>query len=250
VRQHEHVFVDVTEKGREILRVDLHVHTRYSPDATLKPRELIARARHAGFDRIAITDHNTMEGAYEARSIDPDFIIMGEEIDTAEGTDLIGLFLEQAIPRGLPLAEVAARIREQDGIVYAPHPFAYLYKPGAHSRRVLDAADVVEAVNSRAFLPRWNQLAQAGARARGLPVAAGTDAHFPHEVGRAWTEMPTFQDVTQFRLAIRHAVPVLVNTSGPFVHIASLSLEALRRTGAVLTGRGSTKVRWAPSENG
>jgi len=231
------------------VRVDLHVHTRHSPDATLRPRELIARARDAGFDRIAITDHNTMEGAYEAHSLDPDFIILGEEIDTAEGTDLIGLFLGEPIPRGLPLAEVAARIREQGGIVYAPHPFAYLYRPDGHSQRALDAADVVEAVNARAFLPRWNQRALAAGVARGLPVAAGTDAHFPHEVGRAWTEMPAFQDVTQFRVAIRHAVPVLANTAGPLVHVASLGLEGLRRTGALLSGRRPYRVRWAPSEN-
>jgi len=231
------------------VRVDLHVHTRYSPDATLSPRELIARAKDAGLDRIAITDHNTMDGAYEARSIDPDFIIMGEEIDSAEGTDVIGLYLQEAIPRGLPVVEIAARIREQGGIVYAPHPFAYLYKPNRHSTRVLDMADVVEAVNSRAFLARWNQRAHAAAVARGLPVAAGTDAHFPHEMARAWTELPAFQDVDEFRSAILHAVPVLVNTAGPFVHVASLGLEAIRRGSALLSGRGTFNVRWAPSEN-
>jgi predicted metal-dependent phosphoesterase TrpH len=241
--------MDATEKDKRTLRVDLHVHTRYSPDATLRPRELIARAQEAGLDRIAITDHNTMDGAFEARSIDPDFVILGEEIDSAEGTDLIGLFLQEPIPRGLPLVEIAARIRAQGGIVYAPHPFAYIYKPNRHAQRAMDAADVVEAVNSRAFLSRWNQLAHAAGVARGLPVVAGTDAHFPHEIGRAWTELPAFSDAAQFRAALEHAVPVLVETAGPFVHVASLGLESVRRTAALLTSRRTSSVRWAPSEN-
>src|SRR5690606_18231825 len=107
------------------LRIDLHAHTRFSPDATMSPRELVDRALDAGLDRIAVTDHGEIEGALEARAYAPAHVIVGEEIRCEGRTELIGLFLTERIPQGLPIEETVERIRAQGGLVYAPHPYAY-----------------------------------------------------------------------------------------------------------------------------
>ena len=85
-------------------------------------------------------------------------------------------------------------------------------------------ADVVEAVNARAFVPYWNLAAKRAASERGLPAAAGSDGHFSFEIGRAYTKMPEFQDSTSFLDAVRHARPVLVRRSAPWLFAAGLGL--------------------------
>lgn len=216
-------------KGCRGLRVDLHSHTKYSRDSTLRPSELIERARAAGLDRIAVTDHNRMDGAWAAHALDPALIILGEEVDCAEGEDLIGLFIHEPIPAGLPVEEVAERIRDQGGIVYAPHPYAYVRRPGARAARVLAVADVVEAFNGRAFLPMWNRRALRAALAAGLPTGAGSDGHFAHEIGGVWTELPAFANAEEFRAALPQARPCHTRMSSPFIHVASIGVELSRK---------------------
>jgi hypothetical protein len=195
----------------------------------MSPAELVERARAAGLDRVAVTDHNRMDGAFEAWSIDPALVILAEEIDCADGTDVIGLFLKEPIPPGLSVEETAERIRDQGGIVYAPHPYAYLRSPQRRARAVLAVADVVEVFNARAFWPLWNRSALDAARARDLPMAASTDGHFRHEIGGAYTEMPVFSTPEQFRVALRAARPVAGPTRNPFIHVRSLATEFARR---------------------
>ncbi|MGH7504452.1 MAG: PHP-associated domain-containing protein [Longimicrobiales bacterium] len=212
-----------------MIRIDLHAHTRYSPDSTMTPAELVERARGVGLDRIAVTDHNGMDGAFEAWSLDPQLVIRGEEVDCADGTDIIGLFMTEPIPRGLPVEEVAARIRDQGGVVYAPHPFAYVRRQMKRALQALQVADVVEVFNARAFVGAWNRRAARAAHALGLPAAASTDAHFAHEIGNAYTELPAFSSGPQLRESLRSARAVGVRTVHPFIHARSLTTEALRR---------------------
>jgi predicted metal-dependent phosphoesterase TrpH len=231
-------------EGFRGLKVDFHAHTKYSRDSTLRPSELIERARAAGLDRIAVTDHNRMDGAWAAHALDPSLIILGEEVDCAEGEDLIGLFIHEPIPAGLPVEEVAARIRDQGGIVYAPHPFAYVRRPAARAARVLAVADVVEAFNGRAFLPVWNRRALRAAVAAGLPAGAGSDGHFAHEIGGVWTELPDFSTAAELRTALPHARPCHARMSSPFIHVASISVELSRKAASLLPriGSGSGRV--------
>lgn len=214
--------------GTQTIRVDLHTHTRHSPDASLTPAELVQRARDAGLGRIAVTDHGAIDGALEARELAPDLVIVGEEIRCRGRTELIGLFLSERIPMGLRMEEVVERIRDQDGVVYAPHPYAYPYRPGWHLRRAIAVADVVEVFNARAFLRVWNRTAHAVARANELPRAASSDAHFPWEIGRAHTEMPAFASAAGFLAGVRQARPVGVRLTHPVAHVASLSMKATR----------------------
>lgn len=210
------------------LRVDLHSHTSYSLDAITSPEELVERARDATLDRIAVTDHGEIAGAVRAQELDPERVIVGQEIRCLCRTELIGLFLHERIPMHRPLEEVVERIRDQDGVVYAPHPFAYPWRPVWKARRAIAVADIVEAFNARAFVPAWNQAARRAAGRGGLPAGAGSDAHFPAEIGRAYTEMPAFRDVSGFRRALSGARPVGVSTTGPALHVASSVMKVAR----------------------
>lgn len=215
-----------SDPAESLLRVDLHTHTRRSPDAGMDPAELLERADRAGLDRIAVTDHGEIDGALEAHELDPDRAIVGEEVRCACRTEVIGLFLRRRIPSGLPLEEAVERIRDQGGVVCAPHPYAYAWRPGRRAARVVGLADAVEVANARAFLPPWNLLASRIARRRGLPVLGGSDAHFPREVGRAYTLLPPFEDAGGLRRSLRFARPVLVRRTGPLLHLASAALRA------------------------
>ncbi|MEX2284716.1 MAG: PHP domain-containing protein [Gemmatimonadota bacterium] len=217
-----------------ILKVDLHSHTWYSGDSLMPPEVLVRRARAAGLDRIAVTDHGAIQGALEARRLDPELVIVGEEIRCDDGTEVIGLYLNERIPFGLTVTETAARIRGQGGVVYAPHPFAYLTAATVRAQRIMDVADLIEVFNSRAFFPPWNQRAALHAGTHGLPALAGSDAHLPWEIGRAFTEMPVFDDAAGLCRVAGHARPCGVKRGSPLLHAVTVSLHTGRR----VLGRG------------
>lgn len=232
----------------QVMRVDLHAHTDRSPDGRITPEELVERALEAGLDRIAVTDHGTIDGALRARESARDLVIVGEEIRCRCGTELIGLFLREAIPQRLALEEVVERIRDQQGVVYAPHPYAYARQALRRARRALKVADVVEGVNARAFLPVWNHAARRAARQQGLPVAAGSDAHFGLEIGRAYTELDAFAGAREFRKALPGARPVLVRRSSPYLHVASVGLKWGRLVGEWTSAGTSTAPAPSPAD--
>lgn len=186
-----------------MLRADFHSHTCFSHDAYQTPRELVDRARALQLDRIAVTDHHTLDGALRARDLDPERVIVGEEITARDGTDVIGLYLTKWIAPRLPLERVIDEIRVQNGVVYLPHPFAYLRGARGRFERAVALVDIVEVWNSRAFYAPWNSRAMQEVRARGLPEAGGSDAHFSWELGRALTVLPTFADANTLKRAAR-----------------------------------------------
>lgn len=178
--------------GRQLL--DLHNHTHRSYDAQIRPADY-ERAHAAGLiDVVAITDHNTIAGALELRERASFAVIVGQEIDTADG-ELIGLFLTGPVPAGLPALETAERIRDQGGLVYLQHPFYRLVRS-----RMRDAIreelrgggliDIVEAANGGPLTAAANARALAWARACGLPHAASSDAHEPSMIGTCQQLVP------------------------------------------------------------
>lgn len=225
------------------LRIDLHVHTRWSPDARMTPADVVERAAELGLDRVAVTDHGEIDGARRALALDSRRVIVGEEIRCRGRTELIGLFLTERIPDGLPVEETAERIRDQGGIVYAPHPWAYLVAPARRARLAVGAADVVEVFNSRAFLEMWNRKAASTARSRGLAGAASSDAHFVHELGRAWTEVPEFEGPGGLLEALRRGRPVARATGSPAVHVVSVAWRTGRAAGHLLPSRAGAPDR-------
>jgi hypothetical protein len=189
----------------ELIRADFHMHTCFSHDARQTPRQLVERARELQLDRVAITDHHTLDGALRARDLDPARVIVGEEITASCGTDIIGIYLTKRIARRLPLERVIDEIRGQGGVVYLPHPFAYLRGARRRFERAWSLVDIVEVWNSRAFYAPWNRRALHEVRSRGIPEAGGSDAHFTAELGRAFTVLPPFSDAATLKLAAKSA---------------------------------------------
>ena len=181
------------------------MHTCFSHDARQTPRQLVERARELQLDRVAVTDHHTLDGALRARDLDPARVIVGEEITARCGTDIIGIYLTKRIAPRLPLERVVDEIRGQGGVVYLPHPFAYLRGARRRFERAWSLVDIVEVWNSRAFYPPWNRRALREVRSRGTPQAGGSDAHFAAELGRAFTVLPPFVDAATLKQAAKSA---------------------------------------------
>ncbi len=188
-------------------RVDLHNHTSFSPDGDLCPRILLELARSRGIDCIGVTDHDDLAGARDCLALaadDPTLprVVPGIEVHTREG-EIIGLFVERAIRPGRPLADTAAEIRSQGGVVYLPHPFDTSRRGTVHRESLSAAAalaDIIEVRNGRSTRPSSERRAGALAREVRAAAAAGSDAHFSGEVGRSWVgvpRMPTREDLVE-----------------------------------------------------
>lgn len=177
---------------------DLHVHSSASFDSLSQPAALVRAAQQRGLTHLAITDHERLDGALRARDLAPPGlrVIVGEEVRTSGG-DIIGLYLERAVPAGLSMSDAAAAIREQGGLVGLPHPFDRFRSSGGSSIGAVETAltelagqvDFVEAHNGRA-LGSGNARAAAFAVQHGLPGIAASDAHTVQELGLAYTILP------------------------------------------------------------
>ena len=204
------------------VRVDLHIHTRSSHDCVSDPAAVLTRALQRGLDRICITDHNEIRAAVDLAAEHPERVIVGEEVKTAEGVDIIGLYMTEWIPKGTPARETCEQIREQGGLVYVPHPFASgKGGGGAILPEIEDLVDVVEGFNARIHTSDLNDRAQQWARARELPVGAGSDAHTLAEIGNAWVEMPAFNNEPRSFLAALERGSIHGTEASRFVHLAS-----------------------------
>ena len=216
-------------------RIDMHIHTCQSFDCLNDPAALIAAADARRIDILCITDHNEIRTALRMKERFPDRVIVGEEVKTAEGVDIIGLFITQHIPKRTGARETCDRIHQQGGIVYVPHPFAR--GKGGNGRileQVADVVDVIEGFNARLHDQALNARALAWAGAHALPVGAGSDAHTLREVGRAYAELPDFADnAAAFRAAIAQAT-IHGRESSRVVHAASTYAKLYKR---IIKGR-------------
>ena len=190
--------------------VDLHMHTTWSHDCSIEVDELLDHAEAEGLGAIAITDHNVFGGALEAveRARGRDLIVIpGEEVKTDDQGEVIGLFLREEIPRGMSFAETVAAIREQDGVVYLPHPFDRMHAIPfpATLHRNLHEIDVLEVYNARLLFEGYNDEAVRFARKYGLPAGAGSDAHVLQGVGTGAVRMRAFDGPEEFLLSLRTA---------------------------------------------
>lgn len=193
------------------MKIDLHVHTRFSPCSAIGPSELVERAKKAGLDAVAITDHNTVGGCREVKKVAGGLeVIPGIEVKTMAG-DLIGLFVEEDIPKGLGVAETADRIRQLGGVVVVPHAFDSMRN--SIGGRIAEASpDAIEVYNGRVIFGSFNERAEEYAIANGIAGIAGSDAHFVEEVGLAgvFTETDDVERcIRKGRLKLYHqAIPV------------------------------------------
>jgi len=177
--------------GRSSLRLDMHLHTVGSWDCLSDPERVLDAALTRGYGRIAITDHDRLHVALRMAEDFPDQIIPGEEVRTAEGIDVIGLYLSEEIPKGTPAEETIQRIRQQGGIPYLPHPYAFGKGGGGQYAEVLGPlCDVIEVFNARLHSTRANERAADLADRCGKLRGAGSDAHTVGEIGNAFVDLP------------------------------------------------------------
>ena len=189
---------------------DLHLHTSWSHDCSIEVEELLDHAEAEGLGAIAVTDHNVFGGALEAverargRRL---VVIPGEEIKTDHQGEVIGLFLREEIPRGMPFADTVAAIRAQGGLVYVPHPFDRMHAipDPATLHRHLAEIDVLEVYNARLLFEAYNEEALRFARKYNLTGAAGSDAHVLQGVGTGAVRMRRFSGPEEFLVSLRSA---------------------------------------------
>lgn len=190
-----------------MIKFDLHVHTRASYDAISSLQAVIRSAKRSNLQGVAITEHNVFHEIWPDASYLGIKIIWGEEVSTREG-EIIGLFLQYPIPGGLSARETIRAIKDQDGVTYLPHP---LKKGGSHPwsekalEKILPLVDVVEVFNGRLLDQGANRQACQMAAEAGVLMGAGSDAHTPWEVGRAFVEMAEFDSPITFLTNLRQA---------------------------------------------
>jgi predicted metal-dependent phosphoesterase TrpH len=163
-----------------------------------------------GLGAIAVTDHNVFGGAVEAMELarDHDLVVIpGEEVKTDGQGEVIGLFLREEIPRGLSFADTVTAIKEQDGLVYLPHPFDRMHSipDPATLQRHLAVIDIFEVYNARLLFEAYNDEALRFARKYNLTMGAGSDAHVLQGVGTGAVRMRAFEGPEEFLLSLRSA---------------------------------------------
>lgn len=212
----------MNEQAENLLRVELHVHTHASHDSLMDPDELLERCDEVGIDRIAITDHDVIDTALEMNAKFPTRVIVGEEIQTAQG-EILGYFMTEWIPPGLSPMATIERLRQQGAVISVPHPFDTMRKPNFTVDQLVEIAphvDAFETFNARCISMQPNRLAAGFVEEHHLLETVGSDAHSLWEVGRANLIMKPFHDAESFLLALRSAKQD-VRKSPAIVHLSS-----------------------------
>ncbi|MGN6586175.1 MAG: PHP domain-containing protein [Solirubrobacterales bacterium] len=218
---------------RPLIEVDLHMHTDHSGDCATPVDVLIQTARDRGLGAIAITDHNEVSGALEARKLAEELgdikVIVAEEVKTAEQGEVIGLFLEEKIPKGLTMAETIREIRAQGGLVYVPHPFDRFHSVPdyEHLLDIVEEIDLLEVFNPRVAVTAFNEEAVRFARKYRIVPAAGSDSHVAQGLGSVRQRIHDFDGPAEFLEARRDADNTRKHTNLVYVQ----TLKFLQTTG-------------------
>jgi predicted metal-dependent phosphoesterase TrpH len=218
---------------RPLIDVDLHMHTDHSHDCATPVEVLLATARAQGLGAIAVTDHNEISGALEARAQSQAAgvkVIVAEEVKTADQGEVIGLFIDEKIPRGLTLQETVAEIKRQGGLVYVPHPFDRMHSVPDYENllEILDDVDAIEVFNPRVAIGAFNDEAVRFAAKYRLLAGAGSDSHVVQGLGSARIRMHDFDGPQEFLQSLRSAEIVTGRSS--LLYVQALKFLQTRAT--------------------
>ena len=236
--------------SRGLIDVDLHMHTDHSYDCATPVEVLLAEARARGLGAIAITDHNEISGALDARAkADGIKVIVAEEVKTAHAGEVIGLFIEEKIPRGMTLRETISEIKRQGGLVYVPHPFDRLHSVPdyEHLLEVLDDVDAIEVFNPRVAISEFNDEAVRFAAKYRIPAGAGSDAHVSQGLGSVRIRMRDFDGPDEFLQSLRDAD--IVRNPASLLYVQALKfLQTKALPGAARRASRDRRVRRATGQ--
>ena len=235
---------------RAHIHVDLHMHTDHSRDCATPVRTLLETAKDRGLGAIAITDHNEVSGALEAREIADEVgikVIVAEEVKTAEQGEVIGLFLEEKVERGMTMAETVAEIRRQGGLIYVPHPFDRLHSVPdyEHLLDIVEEIDILEVFNPRVALTTFNEEAERFATKYRIVPGAGSDSHVAQALGSVMIRIHDFEGPEEFLEAMRAAD--IVHKHRNLVYVQALKWI---QTGGGRGGKRSSERRKARNKHG
>ncbi|MGB0120103.1 MAG: glycosyltransferase [Solirubrobacterales bacterium] len=198
-------------KDRPLIDVDLHMHTDHSSDCATPVKVLIETARDRGFGAIAITDHNEVSGAHAAAEVVEDMddfkIIIAEEVMTSDAGEVIGLFINEKIPKGTSMRDTITEIKRQGGLVYVPHPFDRLHSVPDYENllEIVEDIDLMEVFNPRVAITSFNEEAERFARKYNITPAAGSDNHVAQGLGSVRVRLHDFDGPEEFLEAMRDA---------------------------------------------
>ncbi|TML04826.1 MAG: PHP domain-containing protein [Actinobacteria bacterium] len=235
--------------GRRTIDVDLHMHTDHSHDCATPVEVLLATARDQGLGAIAVTDHNVVSGAHEAAAKAKDYgvkVIVAEEVKTAHQGEVIGLFIDEQIPRGLTLAETVAEIKRQGGLVYVPHPFDRMHAVPdyEHLLTIIEDIDLMEVYNPRVAIGSFNEEAERFAAKYRILAAAGSDSHVAPGLGSVRVRMRDFDGPHEFLQSLRTAE--IVTKPSSLLYVQALKfLETKATPPAARKARRARRVRRA-----
>ncbi len=221
---------------RRTIDVDLHMHTDHSGDCATPVEVLLETAKDRGMGAIAVTDHNEISGALAAREaaerIGGIKVIVGEEVKTAEQGEVIGLFLEEKIPKGMTMRETLDEIRRQGGLVYVPHPFDRLHSVPdyEHLLDMVEDIDILEVFNPRVAFSGFNQEAERFAAKYRLVPGAGSDGHVAQALGSVRIRLRDFDGAEEFLEAMRSAD--IVRKHKNLVYVQTLKWMQASKAGA------------------
>lgn len=205
-----------------MLRVEFHCHTNFSKDSLTRPRDLVDTCRRKQIDRVVVTDHNTVAGARTAHALDPELVIVGEEIMTTHG-EILAAFVSEEIPKGLSPQETIRRLKAQGAFISVSHPFDR-WRSGGWQKddllEILPQVDAIEIYNSRCMNPRFNREAREFAQKHNIAGTVGSDAHAAFELGRSLMMLEPFEGSDELRKVIRTGISQ-VRWSPPWVHVTS-----------------------------
>lgn len=205
-----------------VIKAEFHCHTEYSHDSLVKVPRLLEACKSKEIDRIAITDHNTIKGALLAKKMDPERVIIGEEILTTEG-EILGYFLMEQIKPGMsPMVTIQA-LKEQNAFISLAHPFDRARGQGwktATLHEMLPHIDAIEVFNARCVHNLYNQEALNFANEHGLLKLTGSDAHSLLELGKGVVHLANFYDKTSLINALNNC-ELEQKKSGNWIHILS-----------------------------
>jgi predicted metal-dependent phosphoesterase TrpH len=191
------------------LCIEFHCHTIFSKDCLTRPEDLVKTCRRKGLDRVIVTDHKTIAGARAAQAMDPERVIVGEEIMTTRG-ELLAAFVTEEIPEGLTPQETIRRLKDQGAFISVSHPFD-VWRSGHWQEddllEILPDIDAVEVHNSRCVLPQFNEEARQFAEKHNLAGTVGSDAHTAFELGQSFMELEPFESSQGLRDVIRRGIP-------------------------------------------
>jgi len=205
-----------------MLHAEFHSHTIASKDCLLRPHDLVDTCRRKGIDRVIVTDHNTIAGARAARALDPELVIVGEEIMTTRG-EILAAFVSEEVPKGLSPQETVRRLKDQGAFISVSHPFDRWRAGGWQEDdllEVLPQVDAIEVYNSRCMNPGFNREAREFAEKHNIAGTVGSDAHAAFELGRSLMLLEPFEGPDGLRKVIRAGIPK-VRWSPPWFHITS-----------------------------